>query len=168
MNNYNTDRMNLIHITLAMAVSGLVNIVERFGDDHRNDGDCVYVEPTETQVLTPRCIVGVFAHDLGVLRCFITPETQGGSRVWEGMFNLIGLTDEQTRLSLAERGVTFDDDAYQFLSDAQVIQDDSVKEADTYQRNTWRTALDTASQKMLDRMGHPHRTPAQHLLDLAS
>lgn len=63
-------------ITVAMAMQGLVRILDKFGDDYAPkspDGNigCTYMV-VKNGVLTPVCIVGQFFADLGILGVLMT------------------------------------------------------------------------------------------------
>lgn len=159
--NESTIGFNL-HITLLMALEGLRSIVERFGEDHTPNGDgqgCIYVAPTSNHVLKPVCIVGHFAHDLGILRALTTAgdSEHAHDGIHGSLCNLGALTNEVAGLLKNRHGITFDPDALAFLQSAQTIQDNG---------GAWGEALETASQQVLDSKGYHHQKPSDRLLDL--
>jgi hypothetical protein len=145
-----------LHITLLMAVTGLQDIVKRFGEDHTGNlasGGCAYVERVEGVRLIASCIVGQFFADLGILRVLVNDSgdyregysginTEGTCSLPNGSgLGTAGISDESRnplRDALRERfGITFDDEAYQFLQSAQNSQDGS---------NQWGDAVEAAAK----------------------
>lgn len=116
-------------IGLKEAILLIAGIVEDFGADHMaagGDGGCSYtVERQEADVLTPLCIVGVLFSRLGILRAVFTPNGQEGACT-SGMVMWA---------NAAHMGVTFTDEAQQFLYLVQQEQD---------RPSGWGSALRTA------------------------
>jgi hypothetical protein len=131
------------HFTLADVASMLSRIVARVGSDHiavRDNGKigCVYAE-VQNGSLVPVCIVGQFFADLGALAVLVREAPD---------FGLSGSEPEQYGTCInvdlwadAERiGFTFDEDAKEYLSAAQRMQD---------RGKSWGTALVYAQDRAL-------------------
>lgn len=111
--------MERIHITLTMAVAGLLSVVKEYGYGHvagsGNDG-CVYgTIDHETGFLSPVCIVGAYFANLGLLRALLS----GNDGCWYGSFG----ENEALFQQLGECGVTMDDDVVDLFTEAQTEQD---------------------------------------------
>lgn len=145
-----------LHITLLMAFDGLRSIVERFGPDHiAGDGNgCIYAVEKVPGVLAPVCIVGQYFSDLGILRTLTLPsesdllghnggnlttgeETSTGS----GVCNLAGLGSGLREHLESNHGVTFEDNAWRFLMEAQGQQDSG---------ETWGRAVEFGAKYLWD------------------
>lgn len=128
-------------IDLRTAFLGLVNVVQRFGDGHKPEGrtggiGCTYVSEDHNGTpffpLTAVCIVGQYLSDLGVLRATLveTGDDQYGA-----------CTPDSVVWANAEAmGVSFNDEAKEFLRLAQAEQDGG---------NTWGDSVRTALAKTI-------------------
>lgn len=144
-----------LHITLLMAFDGLKGIVERFGADHVNEGNCVYAVSDASGILKPVCIVGQFFSDLGILRALVAvydEDTNGvtanpifaadANNVMGATCNLGGLGNNDVRNRLRDNfGITFSEEAYFFLKTAQIAQDS---------RDPWGKAIEEAAALTMD------------------
>lgn len=166
MNDYSTSVSERLafqfHITLAMAVSVLRSVVAEFGESFVYEGSCVYVDGKSDGSLTPRCIVAQAFSRWGILRALISPRNvlhEKGLSVGNVLdydnevCNLAGL-DSSIRRYLASIGITLDDDAFDFLHEAQAEQD---------ARKPWGQALNTAAEQLLMARGQTVGDPLDRL-----
>lgn len=139
-----------LHITLAMALTGIKSIVERFGHDHIGslpEGGCAYVEKVDGIRLVASCIVGQFFADLGILRVLVGDGYSGSTIPGLcGIRNEIAMTDDLRERLAVKWGITFADEAWTFLSTAQVEQDGAAQ---------WGQAAEEAAKKILSLRGEP-------------
>lgn len=130
-----------IHLTLSQVFGFLSTIVERDPSvvARTSDGKvgCVYAEQNG-HVLTPVCIVGQMFADLGLLRLLlILPSDVNGYSDQHGTCSTYG----EFWNSLAEFGITADEDAKHFMREVQSKQDSGF---------TWGDALSGAVQEYID------------------
>lgn len=139
-----------LHITLAMALTGIKSIVERFGEDHTGslpEGGCAYVEKQTGILLVASCIVGQFFSDLGILRVLVGEGKMGAPVGGACSLRNDGMFSSELRDTLAENwGITFSEEAFQFLRTCQLEQDGSAQ---------WGQAAETAAKNILNRRGEP-------------
>ena len=163
-----------LRITLLMAFNGLRNIVSRFPADHTAGGPgqngCIYARE-ENGVLVPVCIVGQFFADLGLLRVLLTQgqgykgtlsdaanASERGSEDNFVLCNLAGLDTSLREMLESTYGITFDDDAFEFLLNAQASQDNG---------NTWPDAFETAAECAVRKRHVPETRTGVERLNLA-
>lgn len=148
-----------LHITLAMAVSVLRSVVSDFGPDYTYTDTCVYVTDNADGSLVAKCIVGQAFARWGILRVLIarrsdTSSVGNGLDYADGFCNLAGF-DATARAHLSGYGITLDDEAFQFLREAQGNQDG---------RMPWGEAITAAAEKVLTDRGQTVGNPLDRLL----
>lgn len=138
-----------LHITLAMALAGLTDIVERFGKHHvatPANGACAYIVKVEGQRLVPECIIGQFFADLGILRVLLSDNAYGVAIQNCNMQNAPGTGSDEFRELCADFGITFSDEAYSFIRAAQASQDNEY---------AWGKAVEDAAVEILQARNEP-------------
>ena len=126
------------HITMNMAVLGLLDILDRFGQDHYASGaggGCIYSTKTDSNALVPVCIVGQFFADLGILGALLETPNDRYNGVSGACPTNMGAFANETIDMLNARGITIDEDAQEFLRRAQQEQDS---------KNTWGYSVERA------------------------
>ena len=138
-----------MNITLKMVILGMLDIIERFGEEHSpRDNDrsgmdgCVYATKVKSNALVPVCIVGQFLSDLGILGLTLPdPDSKVEGICSPHPVNAGNLRD--LRPLLAKRGVVMSDGAFMFLDRAQGIQDNALA-------GTWGKAVEGALALVVD------------------
>lgn len=149
------------NITAQMVVLSLLDILDRFGEDHiaRNpsgDADaavCIYAVKNTSNALVPVCIVGQFLADLGLLGLALRQPGNPHDGVLCANPNNVGGMFE-LRDYLRDRGVTMDENAYRILSEAQAKQDSG---------NTWGDSVNNALRVADSMHGLPFLREPSHL-----
>lgn len=151
------------HVTTALALATLRSIVDEFGADHMGTlayGGCAYVdEHSPADHLKSSCIVGKAFDRWGILRVLLNSGGACGVNVKSINQAQAGAFGVHLRTELADKfGITFDDEAYWLLKNAQVSQDSS---------NPWGHAVEHAAQSVLnDRLGGENGTAVERLASL--
>jgi hypothetical protein len=151
------------HITLALALTTLRDLVREFGEDHLgtlDQGGCAYVdEYAQAHDLKSSCIVGKCFDRWGILRVLLATPNACGVTVKSLGVAQAGAFGGDLRRHLDEVwGITFDDEAFTLLNRAQVNQDGSAP---------WGQAVESAARYIEQERGYtpPAATAVERLLN---